>query len=121
LGGDEFVGHGGKLTRREEIGKRAGELENPRSRSPPRVAVVSEELVGWGRVVFFQALGLWVIGVLLGGAAFWGASVASPVPLRMPPGVLALLLACQTVATVAAGFWVLRKLRRIDPAAVFQS
>lgn len=77
-----------------------------------------------GKVVFFQALGLWVIGVLLGGAAFWGAAVvaeASPVPLRMPPGVLALLLGCQALATVAAGFWVLRKLRRIDPAAVFQS
>jgi ABC-type antimicrobial peptide transport system permease subunit len=54
-----------------------------------------------------------------GGAAV--VAEASPVPLRMPPGVLALLLACQTLATVAAGVWVLRKLRRIDPAAVFSS
>ena len=62
MGSDGFIGHGGKLTRREEIGKRAGELENPRSRSPPRVAVVAEEPVAGGRVVFFRALVLWVIG-----------------------------------------------------------
>ena len=77
-----------------------------------------------GKVVFFQAMVLWVIGVVFGGLAYLGAAVvaeASPVPLRMPPGVLVLLLACQVLATVAAGFWVLRKLRRIDPAAVFQS
>jgi ABC-type antimicrobial peptide transport system permease subunit len=65
-----------------------------------------------------------VIGELPGGLAFWVAAVAaeaSPVPLWMPPEVLVLVLGSQALATIAAGFWVLRKLRRIDPAAVFQS
>jgi ABC-type antimicrobial peptide transport system permease subunit len=45
----------------------------------------------------------------------------SPVPLRMPPEVLAGLLLAQGIASLAAGWWVLRKLRRIDPATVFAS
>lgn len=77
-----------------------------------------------GKVVFFQALLLWVIGVVFGGLAFVGASMVaevSPVPLRMPPGVLAGLLVVQILASLLSGWWVLRKLRKIDPAAVFQS
>lgn len=77
-----------------------------------------------GKVVFFQALVLWVIGVVFGGAAFWGAAVmaeASPVPLRMPPSVFIGILFCQVLSCLAAGWWVLRKLRKIDPATVFAS
>ena len=77
-----------------------------------------------GKVVFFQALLLWVIGVVFGGLAFLGASMVaemSPVPLRMPPGVLGGLLVVQILASLLSGWWVLRKLRKIDPAAVFQS
>jgi ABC-type antimicrobial peptide transport system permease subunit len=48
-------------------------------------------------------------------------SEASPVPLRMPAGVLGVLLFSQIAASLAAGWWVLRKLRRIDPATVFAS
>jgi len=77
-----------------------------------------------GKVVFFQALLLWVIAVLVGGSAFYVASLvaeASPVPLRMTPQILATLLAAQAAASVLAGWWVLRKLRKIDPVSVFAS
>lgn len=77
-----------------------------------------------GKVVFFQALLLWVIGAVAGSAAFHGASMIaerSPVPLRMPPEVLAGVLFAQGIASLAAGWWVLRKLRKIDPVTVFAS
>jgi putative ABC transport system permease protein len=77
-----------------------------------------------GKVVFFQALLLWVIGAAAGAGAFYAASAIaerSPVPLRMPPDVMAVLLLVQGLASLAAGWWVLRKLRRIDPATVFAS
>lgn len=77
-----------------------------------------------GQVVFFQALLLWVIGVVFGGAAFYGAALIaehSPVPLRLPADVFAALLLTLILASLAAGWWVLRKLRKIDPAAVFAS
>lgn len=77
-----------------------------------------------GLVVFFQALLLWVIGVVFGGAAFYGAALIaerSPVPLRLPADVFAALLLTLILASLAAGWWVLRKLRKIDPAAVFAS
>ncbi len=77
-----------------------------------------------GKVVFFQALLLWVVGAVLGWILFYGASLvaeSSPVPLRMSPGILALLLAFQALASLLAGWWILRKLRGIDPASVFAS
>lgn len=77
-----------------------------------------------GKVVFFQALLLWVIGVVFGGLAFIGASAVaemSPVPLRMPLVVLGGLLVVQILASLLSGWWVLIKLRKIDPATVFAS
>jgi len=77
-----------------------------------------------GKVVFFQALVLWVVGVVLGGLAFVGAawvSEASPVPLRMPVDVFGGLLVVQVLGSMLSGWWVLVKLRKIDPATVFAS
>ncbi len=77
-----------------------------------------------GKVVFFQALLLWVVGAVLGGILFYLTSLvaeSSPVPLRMTAGVFAMLLAFQALASLVAGWWILRKLRGIDPASVFAS
>jgi putative ABC transport system permease protein len=77
-----------------------------------------------GKIVFCQAFFLWWIGVVLGGIAFMGISYVaefSPVPLRMPPAVLVLLLLSQIASSFFAGWWVLRKLRKIDPVTVFSA
>jgi putative ABC transport system permease protein len=75
-----------------------------------------------GKVVFFQALLLWVLGAVLGSLAFvmaaWLAET-SPVPLRMTPPILACIIGGQALSSLAAGAWILRKLRGIDPKSVF--
>ena len=77
-----------------------------------------------GKIVFCQAFFLWLIGVVLGGVAFMAISYVaefSPVPLRMPPTILLLLLCSQIASALFAGWWVLRKLRNIDPVTVFST
>lgn len=64
-----------------------------------------------GKIVFCQAFFLWLIGVVLGGVAFMAISYVaefSPVPLRMPPTILLLLLCSQIASALFAGWWVLR-------------
>jgi putative ABC transport system permease protein len=75
-----------------------------------------------GKVVFLQALFLWLVGAVIGGAVFatvaWLAE-SSPVPLRMTPAVLMWIVTGQAVSSLIAGTWILRKLRGIDPTTVF--
>jgi putative ABC transport system permease protein len=73
--------------------------------------------------VFAQGLVLSGLGVLLGGAAFHGLSVASArtlLPLEMTPAYFAALIGVSITSCLLGSFLSVKTILRIDPVAVFR-